>query len=90
MRIRNLLAIVMVGALCGCSTFSPKAFDQVTIDQIDATIEHEKANTEILFAALDDCGDAQAILELQIRRDAELARLEAWKNAESKKAKVED
>lgn len=78
-----LLLVLLLGV--GCTSLLPPPYDPMTVDQIDATIKYETQDYKDTSTALEACGDAQALLEAEIRHDAEMVRLDAWKKAEEAK-----
>lgn len=72
--------------LAGCAQFAPKAFDPVTLSEIDQTVEFETKDFDASKKALLDLNAPPVVLtELEIRHDSEIARLKAWKVAEEAK-----
>jgi len=83
-----LISLCLVGL--GCESFSLKAYDPITVRQIETTIEFETDDYRLSREALEEAeAEPQRLLELEIRHDAEIARLGAWKRAEEAK-KIED
>jgi hypothetical protein len=90
---KKFLSVCLVGLLlAGCAQFAPKAFDPVTLSEIDQTIDYETKDYDASKKALLVLGAPQIVLtELEIRHDSEIARLKAWKvSEEAKKIPGED
>jgi formate hydrogenlyase subunit 3/multisubunit Na+/H+ antiporter MnhD subunit len=78
------LCIALVGGF-GCA--APVVYDPMTVGQIDATIGFEEADFALSKKAMEACGaDVTEIRSLEVRHDAELVRLQAWRQAERAKA----
>jgi len=79
---RNLLAVLLLlVCVSGCDMFQINRYDPVTVAQIDMTIAYELQN----FDFLKDMLGSDAVDEIEIRHESELARLRAWKLMEEAK-----
>jgi hypothetical protein len=85
--VKFLGAFLLCGLLLGSfGCVVPTAYDPVTVGQIDVTITFEEADFALSKKALEACGaDSTEIRSLEVRHDAELIRLQAWRQAEEAK-----
>lgn len=79
-RLSKLLLIGAILCLTGCLTV--KAYDPITVQQIEATISFETKDYLLSKRAIED---DRFRLGLTIRHESELARLKAWLRAEKAK-----
>lgn len=80
-----LLVCAFVPLTLGCVT-APPAFDSMTVGQISETINFEVLDFGLTLEDMEECGAPEKdINDLKFRHDAEIARLNAWLEAEEAK-----
>jgi len=86
--VRTIAVVTAIVLLSGCVSLNIAEKDQVTIDQIDVTIQNEQETYLKILNAVKGDGVMSIVKILKILHESELERLQAWKEYEESKPEL--